>query len=167
MATVSLQGSICNTVSDIPETGNQAPDFCLIDLKLKEKCLADFSGKKKIIYTVPSIDTQVCAITTKILNELASKHTDCVFLLVSADLPFAQQRFVKQNKLKNIIFLSMMKSKQFAEDYGVLLVDGPLAGLASRAIFIIDENDVICYQQLVADIASQPDFDEAMDNIIH
>ncbi|HFE38531.1 MAG TPA: thiol peroxidase, partial [Gammaproteobacteria bacterium] len=127
MAQVYLQGKACQLGGELPETGRQAPDFLLVSTRLKDMNLASFADSKKLIYTVPSLDTMVCAKTTKTLNELAVGWDNMNVLVVSADLPFAQQRFIKQHKLKNITALSMMRNKQFAIDYGVLLMDGSLA----------------------------------------
>jgi len=162
MATTSLQGSTCNTNASLPVIGNQAPDFTLLNVKMKENSLQNFSGKFKLIYAVPSLDTMVCADTTKKLNELASEYSNTDFMVISADLVFAQQRFCKQNKIKKLIPLSMMRSKQFAEDYGLLLIDGPLAGLSARAIFVLDSSNKILHVELVDDIAKEPDFKTAL-----
>jgi len=165
MAQTSLQGSVCNTNAALPNTGNAAPDFALLDTQLKEKSLADFTADFTFIYVVPSLDTMVCANTTKKLNDLAVAHLNkkdnIHFLVISADLPFAQQRFCKQNKIKKLKPLSMMRSKQFAQDYGLLLIDGPLAGLTARAVFVLDSKKNILHTELLADIAGEPDFEKA------
>lgn len=165
MSSVFLQGDECHTNGEPPEAGQQAPDFSLTSTQLKEKKLTDFSGFSKLIYTVPSLDTMVCADTTKQLNELASEQENLKVIVISADLPFAQQRFCKQNKLKNITPLSMMQDKQFAKDYGILLTDGPLAGLCARAVFILDSTNKILHTELVNDIAHSPDFKFALESL--
>jgi len=162
MATVYLQGKACNTNGDLPEIEKPAPDFVLTTTKLKDKTLTNFSGSLKLIYTVSSLDSMVCANTTKTLNELTGQLENTQVFVISADLPFALQKFCKQNKLKNITTLSMMRDKKFAEDYGVLLIDGPLAGLCARAVFILDENNNLIYKELVSDITHSPDFNLAM-----
>ena len=164
MAQTSLRGKICHTNGELPATGSIAPDFKLLNTKLAVKSLSDFSGNK-LIYTVPSIDTMVCENTVKALNQMAQDFADTSFIVVSADLPFAQQRFCKQHKIKNIDLLSMMQSKDFATDYGVLLIDGPLCGLAARALFVLDADNKILHQTLVDDISKEPDFSAAL-NII-
>ena len=161
MAETTLQGSVCNTNSSLPEVGNKAPDFTLTNMKLKNQSLGSFEKRWKFIYSVPSLDTMVCANTVKKLNEIAVDHDDTDFIVISADLSFAQQRFCKQNKLKKITPLSTMRSDQFAIDYGLKLVDGVLEGLLARAVLIMDEKNDIAYQELVADIANEPDFDAA------
>lgn len=167
MTTVYLQGKECHTNGDLPEIDKPAPDFSLTTTKLKERNLESFSGSAKLIYTVSSLDSMVCANTTKTLNELAGELENGQILVISADLPFAQQKYCKQNKLKNITTLSMMRDRKFAEDYGVLLIDGPLAGLAARAIFILDQNNTLVYKELVDDITHSPDFNRALKELDH
>lgn len=164
MAQTSLRGKTCNTNGELPAVGSNAPDFKLLNTKLSVKSLSDFSGNK-LIYAVPSIDTMVCENTVKALNDMAQKFANVSFIVISADLPFAQQRFCKQHKIKNIELLSMMQSKDFATDYGVLLIDGPLSGLAARALFVLDADNKILHQTLVDDISKEPDFNAAL-NII-
>lgn len=165
MATTTLQGVVCHTNADLPIIGQHAPDFCALNAKLEEICLDQFADKRKLIYCVPSLDTFVCAKTSKTLNEMATQLDNTVCIVISADLPFAQQRFCKENKLKNITTLSLMQSKQFAENYGVLLVDGPLKALTARAVFILDTDNTLIYQELTADIASEPDFAAAIQHL--
>lgn len=161
MAQTSLQGKVSNTNASVPDAGSVAPDFTLLNTKLKQKSLSDFGGEFKFIYAVPSLDTMVCENTAKTLNELAAEYSNVDFLVISADLPFAQQRFCKQHKIKKVIPLSMMRSKQFAEDYGLLLIDGALAGLSARAVFVLDSSNQILHVELVDDIAKEPDFNTA------
>ena len=165
MAKTKLQGSDCNTIGDIPAVGTQAPDFLLLDDKLTEQTLASYSGSPKLLYVVPSLDTMLCAKTAKELDELAQQTSDIHFIVISSDLPFAQQRFCKQNKLKHIKTLSLMRSRKFAKDYGVLLIDGPLAGLTARAVFALDAHNKIVYNELVNDIAKAPDFAKALKSL--
>ncbi len=162
MAITALQGKICNTNADLLNVGDTAPDFTLVNAKLKEKSLSGFSADVKFLYVAPSLDTMVCADTTKKLNELAQKFENTDFCVISADLPFAQQRFCKQNKIKKVKPLSMMRNKKFAEDYGLLLIDGALAGLAARAVIILDASNKILHIELTDDIAGEPDFEKAL-----
>ncbi|MGB5439137.1 MAG: thiol peroxidase [Gammaproteobacteria bacterium] len=162
MATVTLNGNACNTSGDLPAVGTAAPDFHLVDGKLNDVHLADYSGKKKILNIVPSLDTPTCATSTRKFNERAAGHDDAVVLVVSADLPFAQGRFCGAEGLKNVIPLSLMRSGNFAKDYGVLITDGPLAGITARAVVVIDANDKVTYTQLVKEIADEPDYDAAL-----
>ena len=162
MATVTLKGNPCSTSGELPAVGSQAPDFTLTKGDLSDASLADFAGKKKLLSIVPSLDTPVCAISTQKFNEHAKTHPDTVVLIVSGDLPFAQGRFCTGEKLDNVVPLSMMRSRNFAKDYGVLLNDGPLAGITARAVVILDENNKVLHSQLVSEIAEEPDYQAAL-----
>ncbi len=162
MASIELRGQAVNTIGELPEVGNSAPDFKLVNAKLQDKVLADFIGKKVLLNIVPSLDTPVCAISTKKFNQLAEGRDDVVMLMISADLPFAQSRFCGVEKLKNVVPLSMMRSRRFAKEYGVLMVDGPLAGLTARAVVVIDAQGKVIHVELVKDVADEPDYDAAM-----
>jgi len=163
MADVTFKGNPNHTSGDLPVVGSVAPDLAsLIDGKLGNVSLNDYAGKKKLLNIVPSLDTGVCATSTRKFNEKASQYPDTVVLVISGDLPFAQGRFCTTEGLENVIPLSMMRSKQFAKDYGILLVDGPLAGLAGRAVVILDENNKVIYTQLVGEITDEPDYDSAL-----
>ncbi len=162
MATVTLQGTEMHTNGELPEVGSDAPDFKLTNGDLADVSLADFAGKKRLLNIVPSLDTPTCAESARKFNEKFAGRDDAVCLVISADLPFAQGRFCSTEGLENVVPLSMMKSKKFAKDYGVLITDGPLEGLAARAIVIVDENGKVTYTQLVKEIADEPDYDAAL-----
>lgn len=162
MTTISLGGQAINTYGELPAIGSTAPDFILVDADLNDKTLAEYAGKKVLLNIVPSLDTAVCATSTKKFNELAEGRDDVVMLIISADLPFAQGRFCGVENLKNVVPLSMMRSRNFAKDYGALLVDGPLAGITARAVVIIDEQGKVIHSELVADVANEPNYDAAM-----
>jgi len=162
MATITLQGTEIHTNGDLPALGAQAPGFTLVDTDLNNKGLADYAGKRKLLNIVPSLDTPVCATSTKKFNDHAKGRADVVVLIISADLPFAQGRFCTGEKLDNVVPLSMMRSRSFAKDYGVLITDGPLAGITARAVVVIDENDKVTYTELVPEIAQEPDYDAAL-----
>ena len=162
MAIVTLQGNECNTNGDMPAIGSQAPDFVLADGNLKNVSLNEYEGKKKIIYTVPSLDTGTCQTSTKKFNEHVASRDDVVMLIVSADLPFAMARFCGIEKLTNVIPLSMMRSRKFAKDYGVLLNDGPLAGIITRSLIVLDESNNVLHTELVSEISDEPDYDKAL-----
>ncbi|WP_455234731.1 thiol peroxidase [Thiogranum longum] len=162
MATITLQGNEIHTNGELPAVGSQAPDFHLVDGELNDRRLADYAGKKKLLNIVPSLDTPVCATSTKAFNEAAAGRDDVVMLVVSADLPFAQGRFCGAEGVDKVIPLSMMRSRNFAKDYGVLIVDGPLAGITGRAVVVIDANDKVTYTELVPEIAQEPDYDKAL-----
>jgi len=162
MATITLQGNEINTNGDLPAVGSSAPDFRLVNAELADKSLADYAGKKKLLNIVPSLDTPVCATSTKKFNEAAAKRDDVVVLVISADLPFAMSRFCGAEGVDNVVSLSMMRSRNFAKDYGVLISDGPLAGITARAVVVLDENDKVVYTELVPEIAQEPDYDKAL-----
>jgi len=165
MAKITLQGNTVNTNADILKIGINAPEFTLVDSDLKNISLSTFNEKYKILNIVPSLDTPVCAKSTKIFNEKASSLSETVVLTISADLPFAMKRFCSSEKLNNVIPLSMMRSRNFAKDYGVLLVDGPLEGITARAVIVIDKNDKIIHSQLVQEITEEPNYDDAINCI--
>ena len=165
MAKITLQGNTINTNADILKTGIDAPEFTLVDSDLKNISLSIFNEKYKILNIVPSLDTPVCAKSTKIFNEKASSLSDTVILTISADLPFAMKRFCSSEKLNDVVPLSMMRSRNFAKDYGVLLVDGPLEGITARAVIVIDKNNKIIYSQLVQEITEEPNYDDALNCI--
>lgn len=162
MATITLKGNPIHTSGDLPKTGSQAPDFVLVKADLSDVSLASFKGKKKILNIVPSLDTGTCAASAKRFNEEIKKLSDSVVLTVSMDLPFAQDRFCKAENLANVIALSDMRKKDFGKRYGVEIVDGPLAGLLSRAVVVLDASDKVVYTQQVPEIAQEPDYDKAL-----
>jgi len=162
MATITLKGNKCTTNDDLPDVGSTAPEFKLTDGTLTDKTLADFKGKKKLLNIVPSLDTPTCATSTRKFNEHAKAHSDTVMLIISADLPFAMGRFCTGEKLENVVPLSMMRSKNFAKDYGVLIQDGPLAGITARAVVVLDANDKVLYTELVPEIADEPNYAKAL-----
>jgi len=125
------------------------------------RCLSD-RAFLVILNIVPSLDTAVCATSTRKFNEAAGKLANTVVLVVSADLPFASKRFRTIEGLQNVVPLSLMRGKNFAEDYGVLIEDGPLAGISARAVVVLDENDRVVYRQLVPEIGQEPDYDKAL-----
>lgn len=163
MASVTLEGNPVTTNGELPAIGTTAPDFSLTSAELADKTLADFVGKKKLISIVPSMDTGVCAASTVKFNQIAKDHAkDLVALIVSADLPFAAQRFCTGEKLENVVTLSMMRDKHFAKDYGMLITDGPLAGITARAVLVLDEDNKVLHSQLVGEITHEPDYDAAV-----
>jgi len=162
MATITLQGKEIHTNGELPAVGSTAPDFKLTNTDLADVSLAEFAGKKKLLNIVPSLDTPTCAISTRKFNEAADQRSDTVFLIISADLPFAQKRFVTAEGLEHVVPLSMMRDKDFAKDYGVLIQDGPLAGITARAVVVLDENNKVIHTQLVPEIADEPDYEAAL-----
>jgi thiol peroxidase len=162
MAEITLRGNKCHTNGELPKVGSKAPDFRLTDKDLKDCSLLSWAGKKKLISIVPSLDTPVCALSTKKFNEHAKAHPDTVILTVAADLPFAMRRFCGAEGLENVVALSLMRDKKFAEDYGVLLTDGPMAGITARAIVVLSAEDTVKYVELVPEIAQEPDYETAL-----
>lgn len=162
MATITLRGKEIRTSGELPRVGSKAPDFTLTDKDLRDVGLSEWTGKKKILSIFPSIDTPVCALSTKKFNEYARDHEDTVMLMISADLPFAHGRFCNNERLANVVSLSSMRNRDFAEDYGILIEDGPLAGLMGRAIVVLDENDTVVHSQLVPEIGQEPDYQAAL-----
>ena len=162
MAQVTLEGNPLNTNGDLPAVGSSAPDFRLVDGALNVLTLADFAGKKKVVSIVPSLDTPTCATSTKVFNERLGGRDDVVVLVVSADLPFAQGRFCQAEGTADVKTLSMMRSRNFAKDYGMLIEDGPLAGITARGVVVVDENNQVVHSQLVGEIADEPDYDAAI-----
>lgn len=161
MATIKFQGKPLNTSGDLPQIGNVATDFLLVNGKLEDVSLASFQGKRKVLSIVPSLDTPTCATSTRIFNQKAASLDSTVILIISADLPFAQGRFCEVEGLKEVIPLSTFRSN-FAEDYGVKITDTILAGLTSRAIVVIDENDKVIYTELVDEVADEPDYESVL-----
>jgi thiol peroxidase len=162
MAKITLEGNTINTNGDLPAVGSEAPDFSLTQGDLADVSLADFAGKKKLLNIVPSLDTGVCAASTKKFNEAMAGKSNAVALVISADLPFAQSRFCGAEGIENVVSLSMMHSRNFAKNYGVLITDGPLAGICARAVVVLDEQDKVIYTQLVPEIVQEPDYDSAL-----
>ena len=162
MAKTALGGDPVTTNGELPAVGSQAPDFNLTSADLNDVTLADFKGKKKLLSIVPSLDTPVCATSTKKFNDQAEGRDDVVMLIVSADLPFAMGRFCGAENTKAVKTLSMMRDRNFAKDYGVLIQDGPLKGITARAVVVLDANDKVVYNELVSDIKNEPDYDKAL-----
>ncbi len=162
MANITHKGNPIHTNDELPTVGSRAPDFTLVDTSLKDVRLADFKGKQKLLNIVPSLDTGICATSTKKFDAHAPAHKNAVMLIISADLPFAQARFCGVEHTHNVVTLSMMRDRNFAKDYGVLIQDGLLKGVCARAVVVLDENDVVRYTQLVPEIAQEPDYDKAL-----
>ena len=162
MATITLKGDPISTNGELPSVGDTAPDFKLVDASLADVGLGNYAGKKKLLNIVPSLDTPVCATSTKKFNDFAKDRDDTVMLMISADLPFAMGRFCSAEGADNVVPLSLMRSKAFAKDYGVLIQDGPLAGITARAVVVLDEDNKVIYTELVPEIAQEPDYDAAI-----
>lgn len=165
MATITLEGNKIHTVGNLPAVGTNAPAFTLTNSELAEVALAHYSGKKVILNIFPSIDTGICAESTRRFNAVASENKNTVVLCLSADLPFATSRFCGAENLKNVTTLSTFRNPAFGNDYGVLITDGPIAGLLSRAVVLIDEAGKVVYTEQVPEIAQEPDYDAALSHL--
>lgn len=162
MATVTLKGSETHVAGELPKVGSRAPEFTLTDSGLADVSLSRWHGQRKLLNIFPSIDTPVCATSTRKFNEYASENPAVSMIMISADLPFAHKRFCSDEGLENVLTLSTMRSPHFAKDYGVLIEDGPLAGLTARAVLVVDENDVVVHSEMVSEIGSEPDYESAL-----
>lgn len=163
---LTFKGSPCHTSGDLPAIHSTAPPFRLVNADLADVTLRDFHGKRKLLASVPSLDTGVCSVMTKRLNDHAKKHPKGVVLIISADLPFAQKRFCGLENVHDVRVLSMMRDREFGKAYGLLITDGPLAGLLARSLIVIDEKDRVLYTQLVTEITHEPNYEEALRHLI-
>lgn len=162
MATITLRGNPVPTSGELPKVGGFAPPFTLVSRDLTDVSLKDFAGKWKILNIYPSIDTPVCAMSTRKFNEKAEKFKDAVVICISEDLPFAFTRFCGTEGLKNVVTLSLMRGSHFAEDYGVRLMSGPMKGLTARACLVLDRDNKVLHAELVGEIAHEPDYETAL-----
>lgn len=166
MSQVTFHGNPVKVDGTFPVVGSTAPDFSLVDKDLADSTLADYAGKRKILNIFPSVDTGVCAASVRRFNELAGNMNDTVVLCISADLPFAQARFCGAEGLSNVTMLSLMRGRKFLNDYGVALVDGPLAGLAARAVVVLDADNKVLHTERVAEIGNEPDYEAALKALV-
>ena len=162
MAQVTFKGNAVKTAGDLPAVGTKAPAFCLAGTDLSDVRLSAFAGKKVVLNIFPSIDTPVCAASVRRFNAEASVLGDTVVLCISADLPFAHGRFCTVEGLDKVHPASVFRSPGFGNDYGVLIAEGPLRGLLSRAIVIVDGAGFVAYTEQVAEITSEPDYEAAL-----
>ena len=160
--TVHFQGNPVNVSGTLPAPGDVAKPFTLVAKNLTDVSLTEYAGKRKVLNIFPSIDTGVCAASVRKFNQLASEMDNAVVLCISSDLPFAQSRFCGSDGLSNVVTLSTLRGTDFKEDYGVAIVDGPLKGLAARAVVVLDSNDKVLYSERVNEITTEPDYDAAM-----
>lgn len=165
MAQITLKGNPINTNGNLPTVGSDAPDFLLTKTDLSDVSLKDFAGKNVILNIFPSIDTPVCATSTRKFNEEASNLDNTVVVCVSADLPFAHGRFCSAEGIENVVSTSQLRNSDFGSNYGCTIVDGPLAGLLSRAIVVVDGNGKIAYTEQVPEIAQEPNYEAAMNAV--
>jgi thiol peroxidase len=162
MATITLGGNPVNTSGELPKVGSKAVAFELVKNDLSVASLADFAGSKLVLNIFPSVDTGTCATSVRTFNAKASTLENTKVLCISRDLPFAQKRFCGAEGLENVINLSDFKTGSFGKDYGLEIVDGPLAGLHSRVVIVLDETGTVLYAEQVAEIADEPNYDSAL-----
>ena len=162
MATVTLGGNPIHTSGELPQVGSKLVDFKLIKNDLSVATLADFAGKKLVLNIFPSIDTGTCATSVRKFNESASALENTTVLCISRDLPFAQKRFCGAEGLENVINLSDFKDGSFGKNFGLEITDGPLAGLHSRVVIVLDENGTILHTEQVKEIADEPNYEAAL-----
>ncbi|GAB4060229.1 thiol peroxidase [Uliginosibacterium sediminicola] len=162
MSTVTLGGNPISIGGKFPQIGETAPAFSLVAANLADTPLSSFAGKRKVLNIVPSLDTAVCATSTRKFNEQASSLANTVVLVISADLPFAAKRFCEVEGLQNVLTLSTLRGREFVEAYGVDIQSGPLAGLTARAVVVLDENDKVIHAELVSEIKNEPDYTAAL-----
>lgn len=161
-STVTLGGNPFQVNGDFPQQGQTAAPFTLVGKDLADVALASFAGKRKVLNIFPSIDTPTCATSVRKFNQTANDLANAVVLCISADLPFAQGRFCGAEGLSNVVMLSTMRGSEFLKNYGVALANGPLAGVAARAVIVLDENDKVLHSELVAEIKNEPDYAAAL-----
>lgn len=162
MAKIALKGNEVNTFGSLPEKGSSAPDFIAVNADLEEVKLSDYRGKKVVLNIFPSVDTGTCAASVRKFNEEAQSLENTVVIDVSMDLPFAHSRFCGAEGLNNVISVSVFRTPEFGEKYGVKILDGPLKGLMSRAVVIVDEEGKVIYTQQVPEIVDEPDYQDAL-----
>ena len=162
MAQVKFKGNPINTVGTLPAVGKPAPEFKLTKTDLSDVGLKDFKGKKVILNIFPSIDTGVCATSVRKFNQEASKLSNAVVVGVSRDLPFAHKRFCGAEGIDKVVTTSDMREGSFGKSYGVTMVEGPLAGLLSRSVVVVDETGKVVYTEQVPEIAQEPDYAKAL-----
>ncbi len=162
MAHITIQGNPIETAGSLPVIDTMAPDFSMTTLDLSEKTLADFAGKRIVLNIFPSVDTETCSLSVKMFNKQASHLENTVILCISRDLPFAQKRFCGAEGIENVIMLSEFRDSNFSDAYGLRVTTGPLAGLHSRAVVVIDETGKVIYTEQVAEVTNEPNYKEAM-----
>ena len=163
MAEVMLKGNPIHTIGELPEEGTAAPDFFLTKTDLSDISLSDLKGKRVVLNVFPSIDTAVCATSVRKFNEAAGRLENTEVLCASLDLPFAHNRFCGAEGIDNVSSVSELRYRDFGNDYGLRIIDGPLSGLLSRAVIVIDESGKVIYTEQVPEISQEPDYQCAID----
>jgi thiol peroxidase len=158
MKEIIYNGTRYPTYGELPSIGSRAPDVSLVNTQLQDVSLANFMGMRKVINIFPSIDNPVCAKSVIVFDKLEKGRDDVAVLMISYDLPFAHARFQREHALENVIGLSAIRHAGFGENYGVQIMEGPLAGMFSRAVVVLDENNTVVYREQIADIGDEPDY---------
>ena len=161
VAKIRFENASYRTHGELPRIGSYAPDVSLVNTKLQDVSLANFMDVRKIMYIGISVDSEVCAQTVIRLDEFAAGCEDVAVLVISYDLPYAHRRFQQAHDLQNVIGLSAIRHAGFGENYGVQILDGPLAGMFSPAIVVIDENNTVVHREHLEDITAEPDYEAA------
>lgn len=159
--TVMMRGKEVKTYAKLPVVGTKAPNFELTNDKMESKSLDDFKGKYLILNIFPSVDTSVCSMSVRQFNQMASDLKNTAVLCISKDLPFAQKRFCGAEGIDNVVMLSDFRT-DFGKRYGVEMLDGVSRGLLSRAVVVIDPSGKIVYEEQVADISQEPNYEKAL-----
>jgi len=162
MATINLKGNPINTIGNLPVAGSKAPAFNLVKTDLSALALDELKGKRVLLNIFPSLDTDVCAASVRQFNKAAGDYPNTVVVCISKDLPFAHNRFCSTEGLNSVISASDFRDGKFGKDYGVTIVDGPLAGLLSRAVVVLNEDGEVIYNEQVPDIVQEPDYSAAL-----
>lgn len=162
MSTVTLHGNPIRVDGNLPAVGQTAPAFTLVNGQLSDVTLASFGGQRKILNIFPSVDTPTCATSVRKFNVQASSLDNAVVLCISADLPFAQARFCGAEGLDKVVNLSTLRGNEFLKHYGVAIAEGPLVGLAARAVVVLDGDNRVLHSELVAEIGDEPNYDAAL-----
>ncbi len=158
MHRINYAGTSYQTYGELPSVGSRAPDVSLVNTDLQDVSFANFMGMRKVLNIFPSIDTPVCAKSVIVFNKIAENHVDVAMLMVSYDLPFAHARFHTEHSLDNVIGLSAIRHAGFGENYGVQIIEGPLCGMFSRAVVVLDENNTVAHREQIEDIGNEPDY---------
>lgn len=165
MAQITLRGNPIHTSGDLPKVGSPAPDFSLTKMDLSEVTKADLKGKRVILNIFPSVDTPTCAASERVFSKRAAEKPNTAILCVSADLPFAQKRFCAAEGISAVEPVSTFRNPGFLDAFGVRITDGAMKGLCARAVVVLDENGTVLHQELVGEIANEPNYDAALSSL--
>lgn len=161
VAKITFDSGDYRTYGELPAIGSRAPDIMLVNTKLQNVSLANWMGMRKIMNIFVSIDTSICARSVVEFDRLGAGHDDIAMLMASYDLPFAHKRFQEQHDLEHVVGLSAIRHAGFGENYGVQIIEGPLAGMFSRAVIVLDENNTVVHREHIEDISTEPDYKAA------